>query len=215
MSADLVRDVFSPENVDTVAADADARRGWALEYGRRLWGDHKGTACIATGRPHVNEAGKYAHRDFAHHFFAWPAEADDFASAAVDLAGQALDVYVTPMLRTARSAKKGAGAGGSWCWVDVDGEWTAERSAAVGTLGDTFTVHSGTGRHVYVALDGWYEPDEVAGLNRRLRVLLDGDHKWAENALLRVPGTYNRKPFVFDHRAPALVWPEGGAPWPA
>jgi hypothetical protein len=104
------------------------------------------------------------------------------------------DVYVIPNLRSARRATKGSCLGSEHCWVDIDNvtERTMRRLKVVLGQG-SFMVHSGRGLHVYVFLDDLYGPAIIENLNKQLVSYLGGDSKWAENPLLRLPGSMNHK----------------------
>jgi hypothetical protein len=95
---------------------------------------------------------------------------------------------------------------GRFAWADVDWPWTPERQAAweeVRTVAPgSMLVDSGRGRHCYVPLGAPHPPAELEVWNRRLGALLGADSKWAENSLLRLPGTLNFKP----------VWQSGPEP---
>jgi hypothetical protein len=88
-------------------------------------------------------------------------------------------------------------------FVDIDFKRTAEREArdrlARALLPASAIVHSGGGVHAYWLLrEPMSLPDEAEtarGLLRRLAYELGGDRSAAEPArILRVPGTWNRKP---------------------
>jgi hypothetical protein len=165
----------------------------------RVWGRAEGWACaaIASGG-HYSASGKYEFTDFRHRYYRWPDQARRLLAELLCAASEA-DVYVIPLLRHHRSARKGSGGAGQVAWADVDGTWTPERAAAVDHLREAGTpvwvVESGSGgRHVYVRLAGPEPPERIEAWNRRLGALLGADAKWAENSLLRLPGTFNHKP---------------------
>lgn len=167
----------------------------------RLWGPQaKGWACLAAGHgPHLDDAGKYRHARFEPTFIAWPVDIDKLVRWAASRA-PFCDLYVTPMLRTEKSRKKGrtsTGAGSRWLWCDVDGEWSEERERRWARFDGTgaFMVHSGRGRHLYVPAGRHLEPAEVEERNRKLAALFAGE-KWEENAYLRLPGTFNFKTYA-------------------
>lgn len=66
-------------------------------------------------------------------------------------------------------------------------------------------ICSGTGHHLYVRLSERVAPDRLAGINRMLAALLDGDAKWSAASMLRVPGTYSWKPVAAGGAVPAVV----------
>jgi hypothetical protein len=164
----------------------------------RVWGRAEGWACMAIGEGgHHGPAGKYEFTSFRHRFHRWPDQARRLFDEAHRAAPEH-DVYVIPLLRRTRSARKGTALAGRVAWADVDGPWTPDRAAAVDRLRSggarVWEVASGSGRHVYLELDDPEPPDRLEAWNRRLGALLGGDAKWAENSLLRLPGTFNHKP---------------------
>jgi hypothetical protein len=194
-----------PGSVVAEESSADRRRR-AVNYMHALWRTQTGTIAIASGVPHLDSQGRYKHADFGQMFGTYPDDIEVMTSRAIDLAAAGRDVYVAPMLRTERERKKASGAGGSWAWCDMDGPLTEVRRAVIARLGDAvIVVSSGTGHHVYVRLDGWHSPEDVEAVNRSLVDALDGDAKWSNESLLRLPGTFNLKPLILRNEAPALV----------
>lgn len=188
-----------------IEATADIRRSWCSGYLTAMWGDHEGHACYCVGDPHIDK-GKYRHRNFTQRFALWPAAREWLPARLVELAGGGWDVWVAPMLRATAARTKCTGAGGQWCWADLDGEMTVERRAAIAALGDRARlISSGTGHHLYARLDGWQPLDAVVEANRKLAAMLDADSKWSDDSLLRPPGTFNMKPVVFHGHAAAIV----------
>jgi hypothetical protein len=183
-----------------------AAAGW---WAGRVWGRTEGWACAALGvGGHYTDSGRYEFTDFHHRYYRWPDHTRRFLVELLRAAPEA-DVYVIPLLRRDRSARKGAAAAGQVAWADVDGAWTPERAAATDRLRaggpPVWLVESGSGgRHVYTRLAEAAPPDQVEAWNRRLGALLGADHKWAENSLLRLPGTLNHKPHK-SRKAPTVV----------
>jgi hypothetical protein len=185
--------------------DPMAAAGW---WAGRVWGRAEGWACAAIGSGGHYAARKYKFTSFQHRYYRWPDDARRLLTELLCAAPEA-DVYVIPLLRRDRSARKGSGTCGQVAWADVDGKWTRERSAAVDQLrqggAPVWLVESGSGgRHVYVRLVEAVPPEQVEMWNRRLGALLDADAKWAENSLLRLPGTFNHKPRR-GRRVPTVV----------
>jgi RepB DNA-primase N-terminal domain len=98
-------------------------------------------------------------------------------------------------------------------FVDVDFKSTPEAEArkeiAALPLPPTLVVHSGGGLHVYYALrealDLTTDEPRARTLLRQLALALGGDRSAAEPArVLRVPGTFNRKPEYSSPRAVIL-----------
>jgi hypothetical protein len=174
-----------------------------LRHCRLLWGQQPGWAYLGWGTGSHWVDNSYRHSKWRTRFFRWPAQATKLGQAAVRMALTG-DVYVAPLLRAQPSPKSGTNLlAGQWCWADVDGDWTDERQTWLDRLGDTtFSVASGRGRHVYVALDRLVEPERLGELNRVLAAGLAGDSKWSPAALLRLGGTWNWKtsPPTLTHR---------------
>lgn len=205
MTPEAVRDAFPGSTwADLPAAD---RIKMASTYMAGLWAGLDGVAAMAAGiEPFVNSEGRYKHKDFKQRFFHWPAQAGDAARWAIDTAATAADVYVCPMLRATRHRNKGNGIGGRWGWVDLDGPLDDARRAVLAGLGSSVRlVSSGTGHHAYFDLGAVVEPAVVEDFNRQMVAVLGADSKWSDESLLRLPGTFNNKPVVFDHLPPALV----------
>lgn len=139
--------------------------------------------------------GKYDFKRVEERFYRWPEQRDRLLDEALEVAPEA-DVYIAPMLRTALKRRKATGAGGHVLWVDVDEEWTETRLATWERIvadGGGLVVSSGRNTHGYVLLDRVLEAEEVEERNRRLRELVDGDDKWSNESLLRLPGPMNHK----------------------
>jgi hypothetical protein len=191
--------------ITQASVDQHSREHQVVMYADRLWGARaKGTVCLAFGSaPHLDENGKYAHSSFKQAFLLWPTQLNEIVRR-VTTASATGDVYVTPALRTERSRRSGTARSGRWLWVDVDGEWTDEREARWQRFAGTgaFMVHSGRGRHLYVPARREMEPVDIEANNRKLCALFGGE-KWEANALLRMPGTLNWKPYAMTG-APAV-----------
>ncbi len=186
-----------------------SRRAMCSAFLTAMWGDREGWAAFAAGiDPYVDSStGKYRHAKFEQFFYRWPTEADKAISDVQNMSNAgASDMYVSPMLRTARERKKATGAGGCWAWADLDGAMTEQRRDVIASFGaDARVVNSGTGHHLYVKLDDWHTPDDIEAVNQTLAAALGGDHKWSNESLLRPPGTWNLKPRTFNGELPALV----------
>ncbi len=169
------------------------------EFLLRHWGSRVGIVSLEFGHgPHFDERGKYQHEKWEPYRVAWPTGRDRVLQLIAGHADRS-DVYFAPLLRRDTSRRKDAGNAlpGRYAWVDVDGEWAPQREAtwqrvrvcAPGSI----LVGSGRGAHVYVDLGGYVDIGELEAWNRRLRDAFSGDAKWAENTVLRPPGTLNHK----------------------
>lgn len=166
-----------------------------------LWSDGQGWACVA-----ILDGGRW--REW---FWRWPGERDDLLAHAAKTAERA-DVYLAPALRSRRSRRKDTAIPGAWAWADVDvaSEETMDRLALLGAM----VVASGSPRsfHIYLALaEAPEDVDALEHLNRRLARYLAADVKHDAAAVLRLPGTWNRKAPTL----PRLVTLErmAGDPW--
>jgi len=209
-----VREAF-PGTTTVVAADPlyhEATRATRREmfgtYCHRLWDGLDGFVAMFVGRDgQFTTSGRYQFDGVSEHFYEWPKQASVLADAAMKKA-PCDDVYLCPMLRADRRRAQGNGVGGRHLWVDLDGEWTAERSDRLSRImgPGSFVVASGSGRHAYIALEGVASAEKVQSLNRRLATSLDGDHKWPENSLLRPPGTFWHKGRARGEHSAIVTW---------
>jgi hypothetical protein len=190
----------------TVAAYSAEAAVQAAVWAARIWALGEGWACVGVGHDgHIPPNGKYQFRRLEHRFYRWPEELSRFLAETMTMAAQT-DVYIIPTLRADRSAKKGSALPGRACWADVDGQWTPERAEKIAQL-NTWRVASGSGgRHVYLPLVQPEPPEHLEAWNRRFGALLDADAKWAENALLRLPGTLNHKPRANGGASIPVTW---------
>jgi len=203
VSADLAAEF--PRSTWTELPSAD-RHTLAVRYMRAMWGDRRGVIAFAVGLEPFSKNGKYSHKSFSQRFYNCPDDIELAATEAMQQAAGGADVYVAPMLRLGRERKKDNGAGGRWAWADLDGPLDEGRLTILRSLGGSArVVSSGTGHHAYFRLDSWTEPDAIEATNKALRDVLGADAKWSNESLLRLPGTFNRKPLVFHGKSPALV----------
>jgi len=162
----------------------------------RLYGLREGVVYAPVGvNGHFTESGRYEHERWHKDYFDWPHDRSRLIEVALELASEC-DVYICPMLRESESATKGSGLGGSYCWADID-KVTKTTLALLGELlsQGSFLVRSGQRRHrhAYIHLDGVYSPVQIEELNESLALYVHADFKWAENSVLRLPGTFNHK----------------------
>lgn len=173
----------------------------AARFVDALWTDGLGWACVAT-----LDGGRWSERSWR-----WPAERDDLLAQAMK-AARAADVYIAPALRSQRRRAKATAIPGPWAWADLDvaTDEARDRLALLGAM----VVASGSPRsfHVYVPLAEVPEDVEaLEHLNRRLARFLGADAKHDASAVLRLPGTYNRKVPVLPR--PVVLERLAGAPW--
>ncbi len=160
-----------------------------------LWGEREGHAhfCFGVGG-HFTDGGKYDFKSWHERSGRWPDDRERFLEEAVARAATD-DVYVAPYLRSNASRKKGSALPSRWLYADVDQPLGSVLGpSGVVLLGPGgLLVDSGRGRHPYLHLPEELEPDELERLNRHLARALGADAGWAENKVLRLPGTWSHK----------------------
>jgi hypothetical protein len=154
-----------------------------------LWGDGLGWACLAT-----LDGGQWQE-----HFYRWPARRRPPRPRPEGRRhGRCL---CGPALRPERRRRKATAIPGTWAWADLDvvPEETVDRLALLGAM--TVASRSPRSFHAYLPLASAAEDaDALEHLNRRLGRHLGADAKHYGSAVLRLPGTFNRK-------APSLPQP--------
>lgn len=165
----------------------------AVHWVDQVWGDRRGHCHFAFGvGGHFNDSNKYEFERWIERSGEWPRCRDQFLADAITKSAEC-DVYVAPYLRSNASRKKGNALPSNILYADVDsldGIAGFER-ALIGPGG--LLVGSGRGRHPYLRLPEELEPTELERWNRRLARALHADAGWAENKVLRLPGTWNHK----------------------
>ncbi|MCW0215220.1 MAG: AAA family ATPase [Pseudonocardia sp.] len=165
-----------------------------------ILGDRPGRVCVAVGfGPYRNADGKYKHHTWEEdRRFEWPAQRAELEAYAESIAaGPAADFYVCPAVRHsgARGRRKGDALPPLVVWADLDGEPTDPALfAQLIDLGG-FVVESGTPghRHAYWPLTRPVDLGTHSRLGQALVARLGADHKWSDETLLRLPGTYSYK----------------------
>jgi len=185
----------APNGISSSIADQASR------FVDALWADGLGWACLAT----LGEGG------WSESYYRWPAERDDLLAAAMKAAERA-DVYLAPALRSERRRRKATAIPGTWAWADLDvaPDDARDRLALLGAM----TVASGSPRSWHVYLPLAEAPEDIGDLellNRRLARYLAADVKHDGSAVLRLPGTSNRK--APAHPRPVVLERLAGAPW--
>lgn len=171
-----------------------------------IFGRERGFVSTPVGRrPFYNEHGTYEFRRWENSvFWRWPREADDLIDFVLGMSDQA-DVYICPVLLSSPDRKEPCCLPARYAWADLDWPWSQERIEKVGELlaAGSFLVDSGTGAHLYVALDDEVPATQLKAINKGLARHLDGDNKFSPSSVLRPPGSYNHK-----------ALPLGGVPLP-
>lgn len=155
-----------------------------------LFAQNKGIAAVAA----KNGAGGA----WAEQTFRWPEDRELLLSWAH--ANKGGDVFICPALRKSQDRMKNDGAHLQWMWADVDFQDVPEDKVSLVQRRinkiSSMVISSGSGDnvHVYVKLPKAQTLDIWRRLNAGLRDYLYADAKHTDNALLRIPGTINRKP---------------------
>lgn len=170
-------------------------------------GETEGVLCAAFGvNGYINARGKYTFRkgDWRERAFAWPDDFDDLlrhvtASAGSDTPADAYACMALRPLGVTERRKDGA-LGPMTCWVDLDGP--PVDAALYGALEPLRLVSGSPGHeHGFVLLSEPASSREMwRTIQETLRDRLAGDDKIADNDVLRMPGTLNRK-----HEPPSEV----------
>jgi hypothetical protein len=165
----------------------------AAQWCDRVWGDRRGHFFFAFGvGGHFTETGKYDFERWIERSGRWPDDRDRFLADAIDKAAEC-DVYVAPYSRSNASRKKGNALPSPILYADVD-QLDGIRGFARALIGPGgLLVDSGNGLHPYLHFPVELEPAELEEWNRRLARVLQADAGWAENKVLRLPGTWNHK----------------------
>lgn len=161
----------------------------------RIWGEERGHFLFAFGVDgHYTESGKYEHTHWQERHGRWPDDRDRFLDEAIEKSAEC-DVYVAPYLRSAPSRKKGHALPSRFVYADIDELNPANDGFERMLIGPGgLLVNSGRGLHPYLLLPDVLKPVELEMWNRRLAQTLGADAGWAENKVLRLPGTWNHKP---------------------
>jgi len=155
-----------------------------------LFAKNKGYAAVAA----KNGAGGA----WSEQTFHWPEDRDLLLSWAHH--NRKGDVFICPALRKSPDRMKSDGAHLQWLWADVDFQDVPTDKVSlvhrrINKI-SSMVISSGSGDnvHVYVKLPKAQTLDIWRRLNAGLRDYLYADAKHTDNALLRLPGTINRKP---------------------
>jgi hypothetical protein len=173
----------------------------------RVWGDRRGYFFFAFGvGGRFDDRGKYMFEQWQERYGRWPDDRDRFLAEALERANRD-DVYVAPYLRSNASRKKGNALPSDVIYADVDRldpSLNGFESALIGPGGMVVESGQEDHLHVYAGLPDDLEPAELERLNRHLAHRLRADAGWAENKVLRLPGTWNHKGAALDFFGP---WP--------
>lgn len=171
----------------------------AQAFLQRRFGDSEGYVATAVRFP------------WKEHQFKWPAQESTILWAFEQLSEKRSeqDIYVCPILRRDEGRDKWNGLSSRTVFADLDG----------GTIPDPLLpcvelVNSGTPGHyhAYVTLTEAISVERLESLNFALAKVSNGDSKWANNTVLRLPGTTNYKNtpslVTVEKLASATVTPE-------
>lgn len=160
-----------------------------------MWAGQRGYFHFAIGvGGHFAETGRYEFDHWHERSGRWPDDQERFLAEAIAKSSEC-DVYVAPYLRASPSRKKGNALPSRWLYADVDEQDPHLEDVLRQLIGPGgLLVDSGQGRHPYSRLPESLEPVELEQWNMRFARRLGADAGWAENKLLRLPGTFNHKP---------------------
>lgn len=164
-----------------------------LDFFRIIFGTEPGLARLAIGN--VTRDNRLA--NFQDHFFNWPEDAHQLVEFALDRRNSH-DVYFSPRLRSERSGRMGTALPGWWLFADLDEFPQGHQAQLLDTLRGHGAVVVASGspdrQHVYVPLDQVQSVEVLGQVNRRLCLGLGADAAVVQdNAILRVPRTFNHK----------------------
>jgi len=178
-------------------------------YLDRIYADSAGFSVCGFGRPVLLD-GRYKHVLFRQRSYRLPQRRQlllDDVSAAV---ARGEDVFITPLLRDARTRAldRSQPLPARWVWLDVDG-WSRDLERDLIELGlPCYLVDSGgigDRRHAYVDLGRVLPGLQVADYARRFANVLGTDTSGGNNKFLRPPGTFNHKGRLLGGGQPRLV----------
>ncbi|MCV7053604.1 hypothetical protein [Mycolicibacterium gilvum] len=187
----------------------------ARQFLETCFGDAEGWLCGAVGSdPFRHPGGMYDHHEWNEVAVRWPRDVDRAADWFAERAPVG-DVYVCPYLMRVPWREKGGSVRRALIHADVDIDVDEEKVARLGG----FIVWSGTGGHghVYVPLPSSVSVTRHEALCRRLAVTLDGDAKYTDKDLMRLPGTWNYKSIIDGGEPSPVVLQMGrdhAAGWP-
>lgn len=135
-------------------------------------------------------AVRFNGKGWVEHQYLWPEQKAQLLSNVKDLESKKADIYICPVLRKDEGRDKWNGLGGRTVFADLDGgEIPIDLSPCVEL------VNSGTSGHyhAYITLTSVQPVERIEALNYALAKISNGDSKWANNTVLRLPGTTNFK----------------------
>ena len=169
-------------------------------YLHRTFGQDEGYIALSFGDGYL-ENGVYKFSIWQFSTANWPvstkwpmsdAEIDALDEEVHKRVSEGQDIYICPMLRTEPMRVKWTGAGGRTVWADLDGGAHIPKQLedyvtliASGSLGHY---------HAYIQLYDFVDPQTIERLNKAFMKVSHADKgKWANNDVLRLPGTVNFK----------------------
>jgi hypothetical protein len=177
-----------------------------IDFLDAVFGDAHGWMHVAFGvKPYRNANGKIRFRFWEEGAFAWPDEAG-YVLALLQEFSQWFDAYMCPYLLGGPKRTKGTSV--TRMVVHCDGDEGLDLAKAR-TIRGVIIVGSGTPghAHVYVLLTRSVPAHQHEVLCKGLAVYLSAkDPKFSDNDVLRVPGSWNRKPSVDGDQPLPVVW---------
>lgn len=169
----------------------------ARRYCDLVWQQRPGWVVAGIGAKGHFSGTSYKYVGFRERPYRWPDERNTLVSELLTQSVSS-DVFVTVMLRSRPSRKRGTGTAlpGQFAWLDAD-PWDDERNRLLVDAGSP--VHRvssggpGGGEHVYVDLGEPLAASLVGAYCQRLAKRFDTDNWGGDNKFLRLPGTFNHK----------------------
>jgi len=174
-----------------------------------IYADSAGFSVCGFGRP-VLLADRYKHDLFRQKSYRLPQQRQHLLEDVSAAVARGEDVFITPLLRDARTRAldRSQPLPARWVWLDVD-DWSQDLERDLIELGlPCHLVDSGgigDRRHAYVDLGRVLPGLQVADYARRLANVLGTDTSGGNNKFLRPPGTFNHKGRLLGGGEPRLV----------
>lgn len=139
---------------------------------------------------YVAIAVRFNGRAWVEHQYLWPEQKGGLLRDIKELEDKQADIYICPTLRKDEGRDKWNGLSGRTVFADLDGG-----EIPTPLLPCTELVNSGTAGHfhAYITLTDEVPVEQIEALNYALAKVSNGDNKWANNTVLRLPGTTNYK----------------------
>ncbi len=166
----------------------------AQAFLQRRFGSQEGFVAIALGVGGYFKEHSYEFKAWKEHQFKWPKEEETLLwsiEKAVEAYGTT-DVYVCPVLRSTEARTKRNGLASKTVFADLDGviSWPEQLDPYLEVVSSGSSDHY----HIYIQLTEAVSVQQLEIFNKALLNATKGDRgKWANNTVLRLPGSTNHK----------------------